>query len=677
MSSQLQIPLPQWQKVRVQVPGSNGSASTKDLEVLPRAQFETLIRRLNSQILGLSGQTPSGSTLYGPLNMGGNVIKNVTNTEAPESTEAVSYSLSQKLYTGVRPSTLVKTNDYSIQAADGTVEAQSDTLPLKMTLPLASEVPGKVFWVKRSANGTNDVTVQAQSSDSIDGNPNYLLADANAVVGVQSDGTSKYNILTGTTGTAVSSSGGFSAGGDLTGTNTLQTVIGFDGVALDSSVGAPANGDTIVYDSSSGTYKAQAGAPGSFTAGGDLSGTSTSQTVIGLEGVALDAATVGSPVLGYVITFNGTKYVAAALPVMFAAGGDLSGTATLQTVVGLEGVPLDATTVGAPSDGEVLAYDLALGKYIAEQIPVQGVNIGFADGITPTDSGDHQNFTLPESPDPTASLLLYLNGQELNQGSDYTLSGSTITLASPLSGTWNLEAWFRYVITPAALEFADDVTPTDSGDHQHFTLPSTPNPAESLQLFLNGMQLLNAGSDYTLSGANITLTSALTGTWTLEAWYRTAVVEAFPNFADNVIPTDSGDHQNFMLPSTPDPPESLELYLNGVQQQEGVGEDFVLSTNSITLSAPVSGSDTLQAWYRYTFQSAAPNYSDSEIPTDSGDRQHFTLAHAPNPKMSMILALGGLVLTQGVSDDYTISGVNLVLATAATPPFNLVCWYRF
>jgi hypothetical protein len=49
----------------------------------------------------------------------------------------------------------------------------------------------------------------------------------------------------------------------------------------------------------------------------------------------------------------------------FVAGGDLSGTATAQTVVGLEGKPLDAATVGAPSNGQVVQYDNVSGKWKA------------------------------------------------------------------------------------------------------------------------------------------------------------------------------------------------------------------------------------------------------------------------------------------------------------------------
>jgi hypothetical protein len=74
---------------------------------------------------------------------------------------------------------------------------------------------------------------------------------------------------------------------------------------------------------------------------------------------------------------------------------------------------------------------------------------------------------------------------------------------------------------PAALNFADDETPsgTINGTNVTFTLAHSPNPAGSLELFLNGLQQ-NRGVDYTLSTNTITFTSAPVTSSTLLAWYR-------------------------------------------------------------------------------------------------------------------------------------------------------------
>ena len=72
-----------------------------------------------------------------------------------------------------------------------------------------------------------------------------------------------------------------------------------------------------------------------FMAGGDLAGTSTNQTVIALQGNPVQSGTLSSTQDGYILTWinAATKWEAKPGPVGFMAGGDLTGTATDQTVV--------------------------------------------------------------------------------------------------------------------------------------------------------------------------------------------------------------------------------------------------------------------------------------------------------------------------------------------------------
>jgi len=72
-----------------------------------------------------------------------------------------------------------------------------------------------------------------------------------------------------------------------------------------------------------------------------------------------------------------------------------------------------------------------------------------------------------------------------------------------------------------------------------------------------------------------------------------------------------------------------------------------------------------------------PSFSDAEVPTDSGDHQHFTLAHSPNPTASLILVLNGLVQNPGAGNDYTLSGAAITLAAALSVTFALLAWYRY
>lgn len=94
-------------------------------------------------------------------------------------------------------------------------------------------------------------------------------------------------------------SGTFAAGGDLSGTDTNQTVIGLRGRSITSAV--PTTGQVYQYN---GTAWAPASI-GSFTAGGDLTGTSSSQTVAKINGASVTAA--GSLTTGHVLQVSGAS----------------------------------------------------------------------------------------------------------------------------------------------------------------------------------------------------------------------------------------------------------------------------------------------------------------------------------------------------------------------------------
>ena len=127
---------------------------------------------------------------------------------------------------------------------------------------------------------------------------------------------------------------------------------------------------------------------------------------------------------------------------VFAAGGDLSGTPTSQTVIGLEGVPLDATTVGTPSNGQVIAYDSGSSKYKAQSLtavlpatPVEAEPVSFSGT-----SG-----TLAHTPSVVSGFTkvkLYRNGMRLAEGGgkDWTRSGAVITLNVAAGGSDYFEA---------------------------------------------------------------------------------------------------------------------------------------------------------------------------------------------------------------------------------------------
>ena len=95
--------------------------------------------------------------------------------------------------------------------------------------------------------------------------------------------------------------------------------------------------------------------PNTFTAAGDLTGSPTSQTVSKLQGIPLLFGGTGSgPSAGQVLGFNGSGWTS--VP-GFSAAGDLSGTAAIQVVSKLQGIPLLLGGTGGLSAGQVLGFN--------------------------------------------------------------------------------------------------------------------------------------------------------------------------------------------------------------------------------------------------------------------------------------------------------------------------------
>ena len=67
------------------------------------------------------------------------------------------------------------------------------------------------------------------------------------------------------------------------------------------------------------------------------------------------------------------------------------------------------------------------------------------------------------------------------------------------------EALVIQAITAGTYFYFNEI-PTNSGDDVHFTLAHTPNPAASLEVFLNGLKQ-TVTTNYSLSGLNLTMNS--------------------------------------------------------------------------------------------------------------------------------------------------------------------------
>lgn len=91
-----------------------------------------------------------------------------------------------------------------------------------------------------------------------------------------------------------------------------------------------------------------------------------------------------------------------------------------------------------------------VGTRVVITVPGGGSTINFADNETVTFTPDDSavSFTLAHTPSPSTSVRLYWsNGQYLDQGADYSLSGATGTFVTPPSAALSgltLKAFYRY-----------------------------------------------------------------------------------------------------------------------------------------------------------------------------------------------------------------------------------------
>ena len=152
---------------------------------------------------------------------------------------------------------------------------------------------------------------------------------------------------------------------------------------------------------------------------------------------------------------------------------------------------------------------------------------GFIDTEVPfgTIDGNNTAFALANAPNPSSSLMLFVNGILQTNGTDFSLASNRITFASvskPHTGDV-LQASYRVGAT-SAITFVDGATPsgTVNGANVSFALPSAPNPVSSLKLYKNGI-LMMPNLDYTLNGSVITFSSTAAAPAigdSLQSYYR-------------------------------------------------------------------------------------------------------------------------------------------------------------
>jgi hypothetical protein len=141
--------------------------------------------------------------------------------------------------------------------------------------------------------------------------------------------------------------------------NRLRNAI----IAIESELGIKPSGIYSTVRSRLDTIESLVSGVGGLTISGDVTGAIDSVTVVKLQGISVTNTT---PTTNQVLKFNGTAWAPAAESGgggSFTPGTDLSGTSTNQTVIGLNGILLDTTNL-PPTGGSWLYNDGYVDGYL-------------------------------------------------------------------------------------------------------------------------------------------------------------------------------------------------------------------------------------------------------------------------------------------------------------------------
>ena len=170
------------------------------------------------------------------------------------------------------------------------------------------------------------------------------------------------------------------------------------------------------------------------------------------------------------------------------------------------------------SNGQVEISSVSgAGSGVGTELVMNGSPTGTQDGV-------NLEFELTEAPADPNSFMLWLNGQLLTLGVDYSLNGRKVNFAGSAPPVQTDIVRVLYSRRVSAKLYAISAAPAgiqvSGGELAGVTLPNDPDPSESLMLFMNGQLLTQgAGFDYTLSGRGVTFSIPQLTADTIRATY--------------------------------------------------------------------------------------------------------------------------------------------------------------
>jgi len=459
-----------------------GTSSSQTISKL-QGNTLTLTGISNNQIIGINGGVIENITIGGDVSSSSGLsslkVTKIQGTSvsstAPTNNQVLQYSTSSSSYVPTTlPTGFTAGGDLTGSSTSQTVSyLQGHTLALAglaNNQVLGVTIPGIIENLTIGGDISANSGISSLLISKIQGNTVTLTSIANNQVLGVSSGTIE-NI---------------SIGGDISASSGIGSisVIKIQGIAVSSTV--PTNNQVLQYSTSSSSYVPTT-LPSGFTAGGDLSGSSTSQTVSELQGNILTLTSIANnQVLGVssgaiknitiggdvsasngigslsVIKIQGisvsstaptnnqvlqyssasSSYVPTTLASGFTAGGDLTGTSTSQTVSYLQGNTLTLTGI---SNNQIIGIssgaikNISIGGDISASSGIGSISVikiqGFSVSATaPTNNQVLQYSTASSSYVPTTLTGTFTAGGDLTGSSTSQtvskLQGNTLTLTS-------------------------------------------------------------------------------------------------------------------------------------------------------------------------------------------------------------------------------------------------------
>ncbi len=286
-------------------------------------------------------------------------------------------------------------------------------------------------------------------------------------------------------------------------------------------------------------------------------------------------------------------------------------------------------------------------------------NITVSSGVTTYNlqvGGVTINSNLPTT---SSDLLISINGTQQLSATNYTVSGSTITLTSPVSAGSTL-----YIYQIGSSSFETEILDTTNDNYTKSTYKLQLNyksfnaPASSDVFVLRNGVLQNPGEDYIIGNGYITFTTNIDATDNVYFGYRHGTTEIG-------ISSVSGTTVTLSTSIASNQYKDLVLYINGVPQFYQT--NFTVTGNIVTLSS------TVQIDSIFAIKYVPITFLDNIEDVPDGVRTNFRLFYNSQNLIAanilqdadILVSVNGVIQYPGVQ--YTLSPTRTII-NFLTPP---------